>query len=298
MRASIVRYPRLLALICAGLLSSQVGARTVNGVSVDIDFGGFPDRPALNSWIDRSLGIVRGYYGEFPVRRLTVRVRVAEGRGVKTGTTYGMNGGTIRVVVGREVTHDELRDDWVLVHEMIHLALPDVGQQHAWLSEGLAVYVEGIARAQAGNRAEEDVWSEQMGSMPKGLPQPGDAGLDHTHTWGRTYWGGALLCLMADIEIRRRTQNKFGLQDAMRAVARASGGIGTDWSIVRVLSSGDAATGTHVLESLYREWKDQPVTPDLATLWSDLGVERDGATIRLRNDAPLAATRRAIMRRQ
>ena len=44
--------------------------------------------------------------------------------------------------------------------------------------------------------------------------QGGGFGLDNTHTWGRTYWGGAMFCLLADVEIRRRTHNRRGLQDA------------------------------------------------------------------------------------
>ena len=41
-----------------------------------------------------------------------------------------------------------------------------------------------------------------------GLPEPGDEGLDYTHTWGRTYWGGATFCLLADVRIRRETHNR------------------------------------------------------------------------------------------
>ena len=57
---------------------------------------------------------------------------------------------------------------------MTHLALPDTGEQHAWLSEGIATYVEGVARVQAGNRAETDVWAEELRAMPRGLPQADD----------------------------------------------------------------------------------------------------------------------------
>jgi hypothetical protein len=39
----------------------------------------------------------------------------------------------IRLQLGRDVTADELRNDWVLVHEMVHLALPEVGDDHLWL---------------------------------------------------------------------------------------------------------------------------------------------------------------------
>lgn len=282
-------------ILCACFVTPGAHALKIQGVNVSIDSGGFANEALLSTWIERSMSVVKGYYGEFPVQRLALQVRVVGGHGVKTGTTYGTNGGMIRVVVGRDVTADELHADWVLVHEMIHLALPDIGPRYAWLSEGLSTYIEGIARAQAGNRTEEDVWAEQVRSMPKGLPQAGDAGLDHTHTWGRTYWGGALFCLTADVEIRRQTQNKLGLQDAMRAVARASGGLSTDWPIGRVFATGDTAVGARVLEDLYAEWKDKAVTPDLRSLWDRLGIHSQGATVSLRDDAPLAATRRAIM---
>jgi hypothetical protein len=156
--------------------------------------------------------------------------------------------------------------------------------------------VEGVARVQAGNRSEADVWAEQMHAMPRGLPQGGDRGLDHTHTWGRTYWGGAMFCLLADVGIRRSTQLRFGLQQALRAVLRESGGLATDWPIERVLRTGDAAVGTRTLEELYAQMKDTPVTPDLMTLWRELGVLPEGDSVRLVEDAPLAAVRHAIMR--
>jgi hypothetical protein len=179
---------------------------------------------------------------------------------------------------------------------MTHLALPDTGEAHAWLSEGIATYVEGVARVHAGTRSEEDVWAEELRSMPRGLPLPDDNGLDHTHTWGRTYWGGAMFCLQADVRIRESTALRFGLQDALRAVLRASGGLATDWPIERVLRTGDAAVGTRTLEDLYARMKDRPEKPDLVALWRQLGVEADGDAVRLDEHAPLAAVRRAIMR--
>ena len=49
------------------------------------------------------------------------------------------------------------------------------------------------------------MWHDIVRDMQKGEPAAGDEGLDHTHTWGRTYWGGAIFCLVADVEIRRET---------------------------------------------------------------------------------------------
>ena len=63
-------------------------------------------------------------------------------------------------------------------------------ESHHWIEEGLATYVEPIARARAGGLTPQKVWGDMVDAMPQGLPKPGDRGLDFTHTWGRTYWGG------------------------------------------------------------------------------------------------------------
>lgn len=259
--------------------------------SMDFKHGTAP----IVSWIEHSMRTVARYYGQFPARQLRIRVTSRDGGRVRHGTTYGTAVPFIRLQLGRDVTADELHDDWVLVHEMVHLALPEVGDAHLWLTEGLSTYVEGIARVHAGDLRAERVWAELVRSMPQGLPAPGDEGLDHTHTWGRTYWGGALFCLQADVEIRKKTANRFGLRDAMRAVLRQSGGVAFEWSIDRVLKVGDEETGTTVLQDLYAQVKDKPVSPDLQDLWRQLGIREHGDSVELLDDAPLAATRKAIM---
>jgi hypothetical protein len=283
----------------AALAATTTDDLSVGGAAIRVEFEPHAfrdDGDAVRGWIRRSAHIVAGYYGRFPTTRLTVRVIAEAGEGVHGGKSFANPDAFIRVQLGREVTEAQLLADWVLVHEMTHLALPDTGEAHAWLSEGIATYVEGVARVQAGNRSEADVWSEEIRQMPRGMPQPDDRGLDHTHTWGRTYWGGAMFCLLADVEIRSQSHNRLGLQDALRAVARASGGLAADWPIERVLRTGDGAVGTATLEDLYAQMKDRPVTPDLMELWRRLGIEPEGSSVRLSDSAPLADVRRAIMR--
>jgi len=118
--------------------------------------------------------------------------------------------------------------------------------------------------------------------------------LDHTHTWGRTYWGGALFCFVADVEIRRQTQNKKGLQDALRGILNAGGDIRHDWPLADALKAGDAAVGVAVLSDLYTKWKDKPVDVDLAAMWKQLGIEANGRTVRLAEERAWAAVRHAI----
>jgi basic amino acid/polyamine antiporter, APA family len=254
----------------------------------------FPADAALSEWVQRCAATVAQYYGRFPVAALRIVVLPVAGAGVQGGSTFGQPAPLIRIRVGRAVDAASLLNDWVLVHEMTHLALPDVGEEHGWLAEGLAVYVEGVARVQAGNRSIEDVFAEEQRSMPRGLPGPSASGLDQDHSWGRTYWGGALFCLLADVQIHQRTGNRYGLQDAMKAVLRASGGLSSDWNIDRVFATADAAVGVPVLAELYAQMKDRPFAPDLPALWRSLGIEAEGTAIRLNDQAPLAAVRRAI----
>lgn len=155
--------------------------------------------------------------------------------------------------------------------------------------------MEGIARVQAGNRTAEEVWFELMRDMPQGLPRAGDDGLDNTHTWGRTYWGGALFCLFADVNIRERTHGRLGLQDAMAAVAARSRGDSSMWAIENVFRVADEAVGAPVLAELYAQWRDKPVSPEMAALWASLGVVLDGKAVHFDQKAPRAGIRRAIM---
>jgi hypothetical protein len=293
----VTRLALLAAAACVAVPFSAGECAPGARIQVEFDSGGFEIGAAgINSWIERSATIVRDYYGFFPVRTLTLRIAAVPGQGVRNGRAFGHSGARIALAVGRATTARALTSDWVLVHEMVHLALPDVGEEHHWLSEGLATYVEGVARVQAGNMTAAELWQEYVESMPKGRPQAGDRGLDHTPTWARTYWGGALFCLTADVAIRERTAGRLGLQDALREIARQSGGMLMSWPIGRVLAVGDEATGTTVLTHLYAAARDAPLDTELDSLWARLGVVVEAGTIRLRPDAPDARLREALTR--
>src|SRR5579871_125613 len=245
-------------------------------------------------WVKTSAKAVSTYYGHFPVKSLRLLLVPVDGPRVRGGTTWGYRGAAIRVLVGRDSNEEALRRDWVMVHEMVHTALPDMDERYNWLSEGLAVYVEPIARVQAGDMSAQEIWLAMIRDMPNGMPQAGEEGLDITDTWGRRYWGGAMFCLMADIQIRKVTGNRLGLQDAMRGVQAAGGSHEVDWPIERILAAADKAVGANVMTRLHEEWGRKPVKPDLGQLWHDLGLRVADGKLEFDNSAPLAAIREAI----
>ena len=263
-------------------------------VEVALFPGALRDEPAVLAWVERSAKIVEAFYGGFPIPRVLVLVQPSAGKRVGFGTTMGSSGAAIEVPVGEDVTPDALREDWMLVHEMVHTALPDLSRTHHWLEEGLATYVEPLARAHAGLVTPDQMWRDWIVGMPQGQPAAGDQGLDRTRTWGRTYWGGALFCLAADVEIRERTSNRRSLVDAVRAIVAQGGNISVSWPIEKVLEVGDAATGVPVLREKYARMATQPEAVDLARIWSRLGVRLERGKVIYDDAAPLAAIRRSM----
>ncbi|HEU5058586.1 MAG TPA: hypothetical protein VFU21_18765, partial [Kofleriaceae bacterium] len=159
-----------------------------------------------------------------------------------------------------------------------------------------ATYVEPVARARIGWLAEEAVFAEWLDRMHLGQPGPGDRGLDRTATWARTYWGGALFALAADVEIRARTGNRRGLRDALRGLVAAGGSIAEAWPLARALEAADRATGTTVLAEAWARAATRPVAVDLDDLWRRLGIRREGGRVLLDPAPDKAALRRAILR--
>jgi hypothetical protein len=280
-RAATAADPRIETL--------QVGASTL-----ELQFAEeFPAAllPPARAWARASADAVAAYFGRFPVPDAELLLVPVPGAGVQSGSSFALPSLFVRVRVGRATTPQQFRDDWILAHELVHLAVPRVAPAHNWLHEGIATYVEGVARGRAGMVDAHSVWRGWLRQMPLGQPQPGDAGLDHTPTWARTYWGGALFCLLADVQILQRSAGRTGLQQALQGMLAAGGSYAVAWPLPRILAVADAAAGHGVLAELHARLGAQPAPADLDGLFQQLGV-RDGA---FDEQAPLAAVRRAIL---
>lgn len=249
----------------------------------------------ITKWVTKAGKSIATYYDGFPIHRVLVLVRVTGGRRIGYGSALGNSGAAVSISVGVNARQIDFDDDWVLTHELAHIAFPSVPRgKHAWLEEGMATYIEPISRMRTGELSAEKVWGDMVDQMPQGQPEYGDKGLDYTPSWGRTYWGGALFCLLADVEIRQKTKNRYGLEHAFRGIVAAGGTMNNDWDVIRTLNEGDKTIGVSVLIPLYHKMKATPVKIDLDGLWKRLGVEQRGNRIIFNDKAPQASTRLAI----
>ena len=304
----MLRIAILLLVFSGGLHASTPEIETLNESQSAFTLGGsrisveIRDRvlrgkkDMLLEWVIYSAETVSQYYGRFPVDKVHINVQVTGGHSVRFGQAFGGESPFVRVVVGEHVTPEALRKDWIMVHEMVHLAMADVPEANRWWLEGLSTYVESIARAQRGHLSEEFVWNGFYHRMPQGLPQHGDRGLDRTPTWGRTYWGGAIFCMLADIEIRKLTDNRKSLRDALRGVLDAGLSMHTSATVMQVFAAGDRATGVDVLVPLYQKMKADPYPIDLDALWTSLGVALQNDQVVYDDKAPMAHLRKRLLK--
>lgn len=256
------------------------------------------EREGVLRWVRRSAQAMSTYFDGYPTRHLGLLVVAQEGGGVGHATTYGFRGPAIRIHVGLAADETAFKEDWVLVHEMVHTALPDQPRRALWLQEGSATWIEPIARVQAGQLPVAEVWTQALKGMPKGIQTRESGGMDGTQEWGRLYWGGAIFWLEAEIAIFEQSHGRRLLRDALRAINRASGGDGVEWTPEQMMRTGDEATGTSALSTLYQRYATGGIQVDLPVLFRRLGVSADSpTTVRFDPKAELAELTRRITQR-
>jgi hypothetical protein len=213
------------------------------------------------------------------------------------GVVVGGGGASMLLLMGANATPNQLYGHWMLMHELVHFGHPVIVEGHRWLGEGMAVYTETVVRARHGWFAERETWAAFRRHMTRAAPHLSGDGLARARTIDGVYWGGALLMLMADVEIRRRTEGRRALADCVKAVQAEGGVADARWALERFVRACDAGTGTQVFAELVERHVHRGLPLDLDAFWRRLGVVVGESGPGLDDAAPLAAIRRAITAR-
>ncbi len=194
---------------------------------------------------------------------------------------------TVCVWIGAECRPDQLRDDWMFMHEVLHLGFP-MTRRGKWLDEGMSTYFEPLVRARAGWATEQEVWEELVRGMPRGRATLEQRGMLQARGIDGIYWGGALFCLLVDHEIRRRTAGKQGLEDGLRRLFAddlcIDSGVFDLSQVARCLRS---AYPDNVWDDLWARYVEGSAPVPLEELWGSLGIRIRGEQVELDADHPL-----------
>ncbi len=236
----------------------------------------------LCDWLRQTGEEVRKIRRDFPYPRITVVVYPVPGS--EEANVFGMamwsTPPSIALLVGQDTTPEALSEDWVALHEMLHLTHPAILPRTPWISEGLATYLTEVARSRSGRHTAERSWEQLLEGFQRGERQAHGRTIQEMIDEGRPpgiYWVGAWLALRIDVELRRATGNQRGLEDVLELLA-------TQGSTATVASYGaavDAVAGRPVFDTLLAEELPRPAFAGLEGLLKDLGVTPTPSGVKL-----------------
>jgi hypothetical protein len=160
------------------------------------------------------------------------------------GEVRAFTGASLLVLGSSRAFHEEAKrvakQEWVLVHELVHVGFPTLPDDARWLTEGLATYYEPLIRARTGWQTEEALFAHFATELKRGdgAILPDQAGINGV------YWGGALFCMHVDLAIRRQSSGKRSLDDVMRTLASEGHSTETRLSVSELARLADRSTGT------------------------------------------------------
>jgi hypothetical protein len=258
------------------------------------------DEHSTDSWLQGAVDSV-SIRGHFPAARLQVLV-VPAGESDEP-SPFGMvsrgGSGSVLLFVAKNAGQAALRKDWVLPHELSHLWFPFVDREYAWLSEGLATYLQELLRARAGIISEQEALSELAQGMRSARHEgtgrnmaDESRAMHHTYAFRSVYWSGAAFFLQADVALQQRSNGQRSLEDVLLTLQSASDYDRT-WQPDELLARLDELAGSPVFTTLARSCLAQPF-PDIEPTFAALGVRQVAGRTALDDGAPLAGLRRAM----
>lgn len=238
---------------------------------------GFRHEAEVRAWIEQGKRTASLLFGRFPVPEALVIAVPGKRRGAGFGMALRGGGPSVLIFLDRESNAATLANDWTATHEFLHLGVPRLPPDDAWLFEGLATYYTEVLRARAGLITRAQAYQHLLDGFERGRRSGGTLSLREEsqemrerRSFHRVYWAGAALALLVDVEARRAGGPT--LDHALRDFAECCASSSEDWSAERVLSHLDQTLGAPRFSTLARAWLDRADFPALDETWRALGV--------------------------
>jgi hypothetical protein len=256
----------------------------------------------VEEWVAQGARSSSLLFGGFPVPRALVIVVPRAHPGAAFGMALRGGGPAVVILLDQTAAASDLHGDWTATHEFLHLGVPRLPPEDAWLFEGLATYYTEVVRARAGIITAEQAYQHLLEGFERGRKyatrrtlREESAEMRERQAFFRVYWAGAALAFLTDVEARRAHGPE--LEDALRAFAACCASSQKDWSAASVLAHLDQTMGARRFQTLADTWLGSADFPELAATFRALGVSLGAHGQAIFRAAPEASLRDAIMSR-
>ena len=234
----------------------------------------------------------------FPAVNRSSASAIPFGRVIRDG------GETVELLVNPVSSEEAFVSAWTATHEFAHLLLPYVDYDERWISEGFAQYYQNVLLARAGRQSATESWSKIHTGLVRGRDSVPSLSPDAAAS-GRTrnarmkiYWSGAALFLMADVELRRRSNGSESLDTVLERFQACCLPSPRSWSGRQLFEAFDALLDEPLFAELHSRYADVPGFPPFQPLLDQLGVRTDWGKVTLDDAAEHADIRAAITARR
>jgi hypothetical protein len=218
-------------------------------------------KDVLRQWLKEGVKATRQTLGDYP-RRLELYVYPKPSdQPVPWAHTRRDAQESIHFYVDTRFTLHDFISDWTIYHELAHLAIPYVGEQYAWFSEGFASYMQ-YQIMETDKLLSEPVKQLYHNKIAPHLSRfnirESAAGiatkLMEKRNFPAAYWGGSWYFLMADQQLQN--QHNMRLTELIALYQRA--GREQDKNIQEVVNSLDALINDSLFSDLLYRFEHGP----------------------------------------
>jgi predicted metalloprotease with PDZ domain len=110
----------------------------------------------------------------------------------------------------------------------------------------------------------------------------------------KVYWSGASLALMADVELRRRSNGQESLDSVLGQLQQCCLPSSYSWSGLELFRKLDDFVDEPLFENLYQKYANESAFPDARPLLAELGISMRNGKLDFDQAATLSGIRDAI----
>lgn len=252
------------------------------------------DDEALQAWLGRAAAEVLAVSeGRANRERLSiVLVPTPSAEPAPFGRLLHSEPQSVAILVGERAEAPEFGADWLATHELMHTLHPRFEPAAPFLSEGIAAYYQCQGPIRSGRQPAAAMWGILARGVETGQVEAQGYSLREASrlmhrlpAYGAVYWGGALLALELDLELRRGSSGRVGLSEVLwRLRGRPAVSLGEFGRAV------DEVAGAPLWRAVARKHLQGQALARAPVLLGALGIGPAG----LDDEAPAAAWRQRL----